>query len=260
MKFIFFSLLMSLNFFAESSFSDFDHSHKKWDQVLKQYAIKKGNQVYFKYNDLKKNEGLLSSYLSQLESVSKEKFSTFNRDEKLAFWINAYNAYTIQIILKHYPVKSIKNISSGKNIISGWFSSGPWKKDFINLFGKKINLNNIEHDIIRKEFDEPRIHFAVNCASMGCPSLLLEAFTGSKLNIQLDRAAQNFLQNKSKNYVQGNTLYLSKIFKWYGSDFDQKYGGFENYVVKALGLPQKKYDVKFNDYDWNLNKLKQKED
>lgn len=249
MKFLIFGLFISLNFFAGNAFADFDHTHEKWDQILKQYTTKKGNQVYFKYNELKKNEGVLNSYLNELESLKKEKFNTFNQDQKLAFWINAYNAYTIQIILKHYPLNSIKDISSGL------FSSGPWKKDFINLFGKKISLDNIEHDTIRKEFDEPRIHFSVNCASIGCPSLLQEAFIGAKLENQLDRAANNFLQNKSKNYVKGNTLYLSKIFKWYGGDFDQKYGGFKNYVVKTLNLPQKDYEVEFNDYDWNLNEL-----
>lgn len=249
MKFIFLCLLMTMNLFAGNAFADFDHSHEKWDQILKQYTIKNGNQVYFKYKELKKNEGELNSYLAQLELLSKEEFSTFNRDQKLAFWINAYNAYTIQIILKHYPVKSIKDISSG------WLSSGPWKKDFVNLFGKKISLDNIEHDTIRKEFDEPRIHFAVNCASIGCPSLLQEAFVATKLDTQLDKAAQNFLQNKSKNYIKGNTLYLSKIFDWYGSDFDQKYGGHKKYVVKTLNLPQNEYEVEFNDYDWNLNEL-----
>ena len=250
MKFLIFGLFISFNFFAGNAFADFDHTHEKWNQILKQYTTKNGNQVYFKYNELKKNEGVLSSYLNELESLKKEKFNTFNQDQKLAFWINAYNAYTIQIILNHYPVKSIKDISSG------WLSSGPWKKDFINLFGTKISLDNIEHDTIRKEFDEPRIHFAVNCASIGCPSLLQEAFVGANLDNQLDRAADNFLQNKSKNYVKGNTLHLSKIFKWYGGDFDQKYGGFKSYIIKALNLPQKDYELEFNDYDWNLNEVK----
>lgn len=244
MKFLFLGLLISLNAFA-----GFDHSHQKWDQVLKQYTVKQGSQVYFKYNELKKNEGALNSYVSQLESVSKDEFISFNQNQKLAFWINAYNAYTIQIIIKHYPVKSIKDISSG------WFSSGPWKNEFINLLGNKMSLDNIEHDTIRKDFKEPRIHFAVNCASIGCPSLLQEAFVADKLDEQLDIAAKNFVQNKSKNHVKENTLYLSKIFKWYGSDFDQKYGGFKNYVVKTLKLPKKDYEVVFNDYDWNLNEL-----
>lgn len=249
MKFLIFGALICLNIFAGQAFADFDHSHKSWDQILKQYTSKKGKQVYFKYNELKNNENELNSYLRQLESVSKETFNIFERDQKLAFWINAYNAYTIQIILKNYPVKSIKDISSG------WFSSGPWKKEFINLFGKNMSLDNIEHDTIRKEFDEPRIHFAVNCASIGCPSLLEEAFVSSRLNGQLDKAALNFLQNKSKNYVKGNILYLSKIFEWYGSDFSKKHGDFKNYIIKTLNLPHKNYDVKFNDYNWNLNEV-----
>ena len=250
MKFIILGLLISLNIFAESANANVDHSHLKWDQILKQYTTKKENQVYFNYNGLKNNEDELSHYLRQLESVTNKEFNTFSRVQKLAFWINAYNAYTIQIILKNYPVKSIKDISSG------WFSSGPWKKDFINLFGKTMSLDNIEHDIIRKEFAEPRIHFAVNCASIGCPSLLQEAFVEDKLDKQLDKAALNFLQNKTKNYLTGNTLYLSKIFEWYGNDFNPIYGSFKNYIIKTLNLAQKKYDVEFNDYNWNLNEIK----
>lgn len=229
--------------------ANLDDLHSKWDQILKQYTVKSGNQVYFNYKELKNNIDELNSYLDQLESLSKLKFNTFNRSKKLAFWINAYNAYTIQIILKNYPVKSIRDIKSG------FFSSGPWKKDFIQLFGKRISLDDIEHETIRKNFDEPRIHFAVNCASIGCPSLLQEAFVGRKLDTQLDKAANNFLQNKSKNYVKGRTLYLSKIFKWYGGDFDNKYGGFQNYVIKTLGLPKKKYELKFTDYDWSINSV-----
>ena len=250
MKFIILGLLICLNIFAESAFANFDHSHLKWDQILKQYTTKNENQVYFNYNGLKNNEDELSHYLRQLELVTKKEFNTFSRDQKLAFWINAYNAYTIQIILKNYPVKSIKDISSG------WFSSGPWKKDFINLFGKTMSLDNIEHDIIRKEFAEPRIHFAVNCASIGCPYLLQEAFVANRLSIQLDKAAINFLHNKSKNFLKGNTLYLSKIFDWYGNDFNPIYGSFKNYIIKTLNLAQKKYDVEFNDYNWNLNEIK----
>lgn len=250
MKFLIFVLLMSLNLIVGNAFAEFDHSHNKWDKILRQYTTKNRNQVYFKYNLLKKNEGELNSYLGELESLSKENFSTFDQKQKLAFWINAYNAYTIKIILKNYPVKSIRDISSG------WFSSGPWKKDFIKLFGKKMSLDNIEHDTIRKEFQEPRIHFAVNCASIGCPSLLQEAFEASALNGQLDKAALNFLQNKSKNFVKGNTLYLSNIFKWYGGDFNKRYGKYENYIIKTLNLPQTKYKVKFNKYDWSLNEIK----
>jgi hypothetical protein len=119
-----------------------------------------------------------------------------------------------------------------------------------------MSLDNIEHDTIRKKFNEPRIHFAVNCASIGCPSLLQEAFVAENLENQLNMAAKNFLQNKSKNYVKANTLHLSKIFKWYGGDFDKKYGGFKSYIIKSLNLSGNDYDVEFNEYDWNLNELK----
>ncbi len=170
MKIVLLGLLISLNAFA-----DFDHAHQKWDQILKQYTTRKGNQVYFKYKELKENEVILFSYLKQLESISNKKFEDFSEDQKLAFLINAYNAYTIQIILKNYPIKSIKDISGGL------FSSGPWKIEFISLLGRKMSLDNIEHDTIRKNFNEPRIHFAVNCASIGCPSLLQEAFVARSI-------------------------------------------------------------------------------
>ncbi|WP_419168254.1 DUF547 domain-containing protein [Halobacteriovorax sp.] len=250
MKFFSISVFIFINIFVSHTYADFKHSHEKWNQVLKQYTDKKDNQVYFNYKELNKNQKLLNAYLLSLESITQDEFDLFTQDQKIAFWINAYNAYTIKVVLKNYPVKSIRDISSG------WFSTGPWKIKFIKLLGNKVSLDNIEHDIIRKQFYEPRIHFAVNCASIGCPSLLQEAFVADKLDSQLDKAAQNFLHNKSKNYLKGNTLYLSKIFKWYGSDFNQGYGSFKKYVVKVLGLSNREYEVEFNEYDWNLNELK----
>lgn len=247
MKFKLISLLAFIVSF--SAFAEFDHSHLAFDKILKKYSTKKDGQVYFSYKELSKSKSLLREYLKQLESISKKELSEFSNKQKLAFWINAYNAYTIEIILKNYPVDSIKDIGSGL------FSSGPWKEKFITLIGGKMSLDNIEHGIIRKEFKEPRIHFAVNCASIGCPSLLQESFVENKLEEQLNRAALNFLTNKNKNYVKGNTLHLSKIFKWYGSDFDQEYGGVQNYIVKTLGLSNKKYKINYNKYDWKLNEL-----
>lgn len=234
----------------QSMATGFDHKHELWNKLVKEYAVKKGRQALLNYKQLKKNQKTLDRYLEHLESTSQKDFSSFSSDQKLAFWINAYNAYTIKIVLDHYPVQSIQDINSG------WFSSGPWKKEFISLLGKKMSLDDIEHEIIRKEFDEPRIHFAVNCASLSCPSLLQEAFIAEKLDEQLDIAAQNFLQNQSKNYLRGNTLYVSKIFKWYGDDFKSKYGGFKNYIIQSLSLPAKDYEIKFNDYDWSLNEIK----
>ena len=243
-------LLVLLFVVSFGSIAGFDHTHSAWSEVLSKYTSKSGNQTYFHYKELKKNKELLNAYLAKLESLTPKEFETFGDKQKLAFWINAYNAHTVKIVLKHYPVESIKDIGGGL------FSSGPWKMDFINLFGKKMSLDDIEHGTIRKKFDEPRIHFAVNCASIGCPSLLTEAFTGASLEKQLDAAANNFLNNKSKNFVKGDTLYLSKIFKWYGDDFEKKHGSFKKYVVKTLGLPDKNYDVEFLDYNWDLNEKK----
>lgn len=242
------TLILTLCFlFSLNSIAAFDHTHKKWEEILSKYTSKTGNQVLFKYKELKKNMSELDAYLKQLESLKKDEFKKFSPDQKLAFWINAYNAFTVQIIIKNYPVKSIKEIKSG------FFSSGPWKKEFIDLMGKKISLDEIEHGTIRVEFDEPRIHFAVNCASIGCPSLLQESFKASKLEDQLQRVTDNFLTNKSKNYVKGDTLYLSKIFDWYGDDFNKKHGSFKKFVIKSLNLSQKDYSVEFNNYDWDLN-------
>lgn len=245
--FLFFTLL---TFLQVNAFAEFDHNHNKWDNILRTYTLKREKQVYFDYKGLKKNKAVLDSYLQQLEKLSQEEFTKFSEDEKLSFWINAYNAYTIQIILKHYPVKSIREIKSG------FFSIGPWKISFINLLNKKMSLDDIEHGIIRKQFAEPRIHFAVNCASIGCPSLLQNAFTAKNLEEQLNYAAKNFLTNTKKNYVNNKTLYLSKIFDWYGEDFDKKYGGYIHYIIQSLGLKSSDYVVKFNEYNWQLNEGK----
>jgi len=233
-----------------SAFANFNHEHSRWDRILKEYTVQDNHQVLFKYKKLKDSESKLDAYLNELESINKTEFDKFSREEQLAFWLNAYNAYTIKIILNHYPVKSIKDIESGL------FSSGPWKMKFIPLFGKKMSLDDIEHETIRKNFDEPRIHFAVNCASIGCPSLLQETFTAAKLEVQLEKAAHHFLTNTDKNELKENTLYLSKIFKWYGDDFNQKYSGFKKYVIKTLNLPNRNYEIKFKEYDWNLNESK----
>ena len=235
--------LITLNTYA------FDQKHSKWDSILKTYSSMVDDQVLFKYSALKKEVKILDSYLSDLESLSKEDFQKFSKDDQLAFWINAYNAYTVKLIINNYPLKTIKAIGS--------IFSSAWNKDFIKLFNKEMSLDNIEHDTIRKQFKEPRIHFAVNCASISCPSLLQSAFVGKTLNIQLEKAAAHFLNNKLKNYydTKGSVLYLSAIFKWYGADFNAKYKGYLNYVSSELKVP-KGATVEWLDYDWALNEIK----
>ena len=178
----------------------FDHAHKKWDEILKSKTIKKDEQVLVNYKSIKANQVKLNSYLKELEKVSKKEFNNFSKQEQLAFWINAYNAYTVKLIVKNYPVKSIKDIGS--------FFSSPWSKDFITLLGKKMSLDDIEHETIRKDFKEPRIHFAVNCASIGCPSLYQEAFVASRIDKQLEVATKLFLNNKNKNKIKKDRILI----------------------------------------------------
>lgn len=232
-----FLIFLSFNTFA------FDQTYKKWDNFLQNYTLKKGKQTLVKYSEIKEDE--LKEVLSEFESITKEEFASFSENEKLAFWINAYNAYTIQLIKKNYPVKSIKDLGS--------LFSSPWSKEFISIMGKTMSLDNIEHDTIRKNYKEPRIHFAVNCASLGCPSLYQRAFTGAKLEKQLSAVEDHFLNNKEKNLMKGNILYLSKIFDWYGDDFE-KFGGPKRYFERKFEF--KVSDIEFLDYDWKLNDAK----
>lgn len=240
-------LLSFLLFYVSTAYAQFDHSHKQWSNVLNKYTRVEGKQTLVNYKKLKSNPTELNLYLSSLEKLDFNHFEKFTSKEKLAFWINAYNAFTMKIIVDHYPVKSIKEIEGGL------FGSGPWKLKFIKLFNKKMSLDQIEHDTIRKQYKEPRIHFAVNCASIGCPSLLREAFVAEAMDQQLDRAALNFLTNKDKNLIVGNQMKLSKIFKWYGDDFQEAYESFQNYIIKTLNLLQINYDIEYNEYNWNLN-------
>ena len=168
----------------------------------------------------------------------------------MAFLLNAYNAYTLKLITDRYPLKSIKDIG-------GWFS-GPWDQPVVKLFGETITLNTVEHKILRKDYSEPRIHFALVCAAKGCPPLRGEAYVAARLNGQLDDQAKLFLANPAKNRVDvaNHTVYLSPIFKWYGSDFEKKSGS----VLTALkpywpgkAVATDDFKIRYTDYDWSLN-------
>lgn len=233
----------------------FDHTHKSFDQVLRAHVVQVERSTAVRYKQLKKDRAPLDGYLASLSAVSLKDYDLFSPDQKLSFLINAYNGFTLKLIIDHYPVKSIKDIG-------GLFSS-PWKKEFFELLGKPTHLDTIEHEMIRKQFDEPRIHFAVNCASKGCPPLAQEAFVADRLDAQLEKMALGFIQNPIFNRwdTQKQRLDLSSIFKWYGSDFDKKYKSHIHYVASVLGLPaevRKKVDandldVDYLDYDWSLN-------
>lgn len=200
------------------------------------------------YKGFKSDETILDTYLEILEHVDPEKLS---RNDRFSFYINAYNAWTIKLILTGYPgLKSIKDLG-------GLFGS-PWKKRICRIDGKILTLDEIEHNILRPEFKDPRVHFAINCASRGCPPLITEPYEGDILEQQLDEAARAFINNPAFNRLEGTTLFLSQIFNWFKDDFDNdalefvlKYADED--LRKRLLADQAHIKLKFLDYDWSLN-------
>lgn len=222
--------------------------HQSFTKVLQKYVNEKGE---VDYAGIKKNEASLDLYLAELQvQVPSKKWPV---NDRLAFWINAYNAFTIKLILDYWnngQLKSIKEI--GSTIKIPMVSDG-WSFKFINIGGKKYSLNNIEHDIIRKQFAEPRIHAALVCAAQSCPKLRREAYEPSKLHAQLDAQMVDFLNDTSKNKVEEKAMKLSAILNWYGADFTKKMPlvNWVNKYSKTQCLPNA--TIGFLDYDWSLN-------
>lgn len=239
--------------FSAASFANFDHSHKEWDQILKSHISKKSGQALFDYRKLRGSDSELKKfkgYLKRLSAVSKESYDSFSIIEKFTFLVNAYNAFTVELILDNYPLKSIRDI--------GFLPGAAWRKDFFKLLGRDMDLGHIEHEILRKDFNEPRLHFAINCASIGCPNLQKEAYTPSNLEALLSKAETEFFQQKEKNYIdtKNKKVFVSKIFDWFGDDFTQKYGSLKKYLAKAFSnekVINDNFKIKFTDYDWALN-------
>ncbi|GAB4248065.1 MAG: DUF547 domain-containing protein [Ekhidna sp.] len=221
-------------------------NHAGFDALLQKYV---DNEGMVDYKGLKADRSKLKSYLSILEK--NPPASAWTENEKLAYWINAYNAYTLDLILEHYPVESIKDIGSTIKIP---FVSTAWDIKFINIGGKEYDLNNIEHGIIRKQFDEPRIHFALVCAAVSCPKLQNRAYVPEKLEDQLSKAAKEFLANPKKNLiVNSKEAKLSKIFNWYGGDFNND-GTLVQYLNQYAPVKlDEKAKIDWMDYDWSLN-------
>ena len=225
-----------------SSLFAFDHSHKAYDVILKKY-VANGKVAY---SELAKDPSL-KSYLDSLSSILQADYNSYSKEQKLSFLINAYNAFTLKLILDHYPIKSIRKI--------GFLPGAAWKKKFFKLLGEERNLDWIEHEKLRKDFDEPRIHFTIVCASIGCPILANEAYTPEKIEKQMQAAYLLFLNDTSKNRYDAaaNTLYLSSIFDWFKTDFTRK-GSLIQFVQPAYKINIRE-DAKiiYTDYDWNLN-------
>lgn len=209
--------------------------HDKWNALLQKYVSRSGAVNYIGFQ---KDSKQLQVYLDEL--AANVPTTSWSKNEVLAYWINAYNAYTVRLILNHYPTKSIKDIKD------------PWGKKFFILGTKKYSLEEIEHEILRK-MNEPRIHFAINCASFSCPNLLNESYTGAKLEKQLDAAAKSFINDATKNTISSSKVEISKIFDWFGGDFKEK-GSIIDYLNQYSTVKiSHKAKVNYKDYNWSLN-------
>ena len=221
-------------------------SHEAFTRLLKKHVSSKGN---VNYGGFIKDSSALSTYLNMLRKNPPAK--SWSREDQMAYWINAYNAFTIVLITKYYPIKSIKDIGSSIQIP---FVNTPWDIKFIQIGKDKLDLNNIEHGILRKRFFDPRLHMVLVCASKSCPILLNEAYEGRTLDSQLTKQSRVFLSDPQRNKVSVDHAELSMIFKWYNMDFNNDGKNVRDFV-NQYGPVQIKRDAKisFIEYDWTLN-------
>jgi hypothetical protein len=221
-------------------------SHDAWDKLLKKYVTAEGK---VDYKGFIKDTVALNAYLKTLSDNPPDSGS-WTANEQKAYWINAYNAFTVKLITKYYPVKSIKDIGSKVQVP---FVNTPWDIKFIVIGKEKMDLNNIEHQKLRKKFNDPRIHFAIVCASISCPKLLNEAYRADKLDAQLDQEAKAFLSDTTRNKISTDAPQLSKLFDWYKMDFTKK-GSLIDFLNKYTAVKiNANAKITYLDYNWNLN-------
>ena len=251
----------------------FDHTHAQWDALVKKHVqvIDGGRASHVRYAAFAKDRAALKGYLADLSKVGEAEFRGWTRQERMAFLINAYNAFTVELILTKYP-----DLASIRDLGNVLFNS-PWKKKFFTLLGAQSTLDQIEHGMLRKPgaYDEPRVHFAVNCASVGCPMLREEAFVAPRLDAQLEEQARRFLSDRTRNRFNTSTgkLEVSAIFKWFREDWTSGYRGIggagpvtslEQYFARYADLladrpehrrlvAEGRVPIDFLDYDWSLN-------
>lgn len=221
-------------------------SHQIWNELTKKNVAENGDVNYkaFIQDSIK-----LNTYLALLSDGAPNP-KTWTKEDQIAYWINAYNAFTVQLIIRNYPLKSIKEIGGKLPFINS-----SWDIKFITLGGEKMDLNNIEHGILRKDFVEPRVHFALNCASVSCPKLRNEAYTAAKLEAQLTDQAKAFINDPSRNKIgDGQTIKISKLFTWFEGDFKKTAPNVPAFLSKYSKVKvNEKADIDYLDYNWNLN-------
>lgn len=219
-------------------------THEQWTNLLQKHVNPDG---WVNYDGFIKDSLQLNNYLQQIESnYPNEK--NWSREQILAYWINAYNAYTVQIVIRNYPVASIKDIKPGVA-----FLNSVWDIKFITIEGEQLDLNNIEHNILRK-MNEPRIHFAVNCASYSCPKLLNTAYEAATIDNQLNQQAIDFINDPKRNVITAEKADVSSIFNWFTGDFTND-DSLKDFLNKYSKVPiTENTGINFLEYNWNLNK------
>ncbi len=258
---------------AKNPDTGFDHSHAAFTTLLKKHVVLiEGDKIsQVRYAALQQDRAALKSYLAGLSAVRATDFNAWSKPQRMAFLINAYNGFTLELMLQNYPVKSIKDIGS--------FFDNRWKRPFIKLLGQDFSLDGIEHETLRKPgaYNEPRVHYAVNCASIGCPALRKEAFVADRLDVQLEEQAVRFLSDRSRNHYANGKLEVSMIFNWFAEDWEKGLTGFDDKTLpiksraeyfgryaKLLSdnpadqqkIRDGKVTISHLDYDWAINDKK----
>ena len=224
--------------------------HTMWSRLLSSYIHEREGLNYFRYGDVSEEDlEILDDYLQMLESV---QVTDLNPDEQFAYWINLYNALTIWVILEHYPVESIQDISYGL------LTRGPWKENLATVEGVDLSLDDIEHEILRPVFQDNRIHYVVNCASIGCPNLQSTAFTSNNLEDLLEHSAVQYINHPRGARIEDGELIVSSIYDWYEEDFgDSEEDVIEHLLDYASNTLEKQLsgfdDIDDYEYDWALN-------
>ena len=260
------ALLAAVVFLLPTLAMALDHSHAAWGALLEKHVryAQDGNASRVDYAGFARERPALKAVLAAYSKVTRAEFDAWSKPQQQAFLYNAYNAFTIEKILTRYPdIRSIRDFGS--------VFGNPWKDKFFTLFGQPSYLDQIEHEILRKDgvYDDPRVHVAVVCASIGCPMLRKEAFTANRLEAQLEDAMRRFLSDRSRNRynAQARRLEVSKIFDWYGKDFERGHRGYTSvratlarYADLLADRPEDRaairapgVEVTFLDYDWALN-------
>lgn len=218
---------------------EFDATHARFDAVLKAHVA----EGRVDYKALKAAPEELDAYLDELAAMPEAQFKAWPESSQIAFLVNLYNAATLKLIVDHYPVKSIKDIGS--------LFKGPWDQPVVRLFGQTITLNNLEHDNLRKDYHEPRLHMALVCAAKGCPPLRSEAYVGERLDEQLTDQSRIYLASPTGLVLNRakNEAHISSIFKWYGKDFPS----VPAFVARYSGHNVDGLKIRYLDYDWSLN-------